>query len=272
MPPIESGEIFLPKEPTLEAVDMRHMKWLIYGPPGVGKSTLIAQAGQVLFLTTDGGTRFISSMARPIDSWRTFKKYVRLLQVERPKQYKGVCLDVIDSLHKMCVKATCEARNIQHQSDEAYGKAYDISNAEFETEIEKLVGLGYGLFLTSHSKDAEKKTRFSTIHKTQPTLSGQGYKIIYPIMDIVAYMGFDAQSGPDGEMGRRIFFQPNESLEAKDRTTMLPESLPLPKPEEANGFEVIEKYLMSGGIKSSSRKEAATKVTPSKKVIIKKKK
>lgn len=266
MPPVSDGSIFLPKEPMLESADMRFMKWLIYGPPGVGKTTFIAQAGQILFLTTDGGTKFINTMARPIDCWATFKKYVKALQIERPKQYKGICLDVVDGFFRMCVKNTCEKRNIQHQSDEAFGKAYDISTQEFETELEKLVGLGYGLFLTSHSKDVEKKTRFSTISKTQPALQNQGYKIVYPMMDIVAYFGFDSAGGPENEMGRRIFFQPNESMEAKDRTTLLPESLPLPKPEEANGFEIVEKYLLSGGTKARAKSTSS-----SKKIVIKKK-
>jgi hypothetical protein len=260
---IESS-IILPKEPSLENTDMRRLKWLVYGPPGVGKSTFFAGATDVLFLSTDGGMRFIKSMHRPIDSWQTFKKYVRAIQTEKPNQFKAICIDVVDALMRMCIKSTCEKRNIQHQSDEGYGKAYDISTAEFETELEKLVGMGkYGLFLTSHSKDKERKTRFSTISRLEPTLSNQAYKIIYPIMDIVAYLGFDT-AGPDTEMGRRIYFQPTESMEAKDRTTRLPESLFLPKPEDSNGFELVENYLL-GGTTSRPQQRIQTK----KKIIIK---
>lgn len=259
------GSSEFPTEPVLESQDMRRLKWLVYGPPGVGKSTFFAGAGQVLFLTTDGGMQFIKSMHRPIDSWHTFKKYVKALQAERPKQFKAICVDVSDALMRMCIKSVCERRNIQHQSDEAYGKAYDISTSEFETELEKIIGLKqYGLFFTSHARDRERKTRFSTITKLEPTLSNQAYKILYPMMDIVAYLGFDT-SGPESELGRRMYFQPTESMEAKDRTTRLPESLHIPPPDMANGFELVEKYLESDGpVKPPAQK-------PSKKIILKKK-
>ena len=167
----------------------------------------------------------------------------------------------------MCVKYICEKRGIVHQSDEPYGKAYDIILAEFETEIEKLVGAGkYGLFFISHAVDKERKTRFSTITKTEPTVPKQAYKILYPMMDVVAYMGFDPNSGPDNEASRRIYFQPTESMEAKDRTKLLPESLPLSHPDEGNGFEEIEKYLISGGKPKLKQVE-----TSKKKIIFKKK-
>lgn len=247
---------------------MRRLKWLVYGPPGVGKSTLFAGAKDVLFLSTDGGMQFIKSMHRPVDSWLTFKKYVKALQIEKPNQFKTICIDVVDALMRMCIKSTCEKRNIQHQSDEAYGKAYDISTAEFETEMEKIIGLKkYGLFLTSHAKDKERKTRFSTISRLEPTLSNQAYKILYPMMDIVAYYGFDT-AGPESEMGRRIYFQPTESMEAKDRTTKLPESLFIPRPEEANGFELIEEYLTKN---AEVRRSAPQPAKPKKKFIIKRK-
>lgn len=265
---MDSADIFLPKEPILGSRDMRRMKWLLYGPPGTGKSTFFQQAKQVLFLTTDGGHAFLESMNRPIDSWLTFKKYVKALQQEKPKHYKAICIDVADALLRMCIKSTCEKRNIQHQSDEAYGKAYEISTAEFETEIEKLVGLGYGLFIVTHSRDREKQTRFSKIVKTEPTLSNQGYKILYPMMDIVAYLGFDTAGGAEGEMGRRMYFQPTESMEAKDRTGLLPESLFIPKPEDGNAFEMVENFLVGGGKSKPRREEAQPK--SKKKIIVRK--
>jgi GTPase SAR1 family protein len=256
MAKIESDDIYFPETPELKAPDMRRMKWLIYGPPGIGKSTFVSQAKDVLFLTTDGGLKFISSMHRPIPNWSTFKKYVRALQAEKPKQYKAIAIDVVGSLFKMCRKYVCDKRGIEHQSDEQWGKAYDLVSSEFELEIEKIVGLDkYGIFFISHSVEKEVKTRLSNMHKTIPDIPGQVYKIIHPMVDIMAFLGFDGKMTEDGELSRRMYFQPTDNLEAKDRTTQLPESLVIPAPEDGNGFEVVENYLLEPPAKRSTKKK-----------------
>jgi len=263
MDKVSSDEVFFPQAPQMERTDMKRMKWLLYGPPGIGKSTFVSQAKDVLFLTTDGGLKFINSMHRPIPNWFTFKKYVKAIAAERPKQYKAIAIDIVDSVFKMCRKYVCDKRGIEHQSDEQWGKAYDLTSSEFELEIEKIIGLDqYGLFFISHSVEKEVKTRLATMSKTVPTMPTQVYKIIHPMMDIVAYYGFDGKLDAAGDMGRRMYFQPTENMEAKDRTTCLPESLTIPNPEEKNGFELIERYLLDPQAKTQEK---------SKKIFVKRK-
>lgn len=240
----DSSEVHFPTEPALQSTDMKKMKWLCYGPPGTGKSTFFSQAKDVLFLTTDGGHQFINSMNRPIDNWFTFKKYVKAIKLERPKQYKAIAFDVVDGLYKMARKNVCEKRGIEHPSDEQWGKGYDLVSTEFELPFLELIGLRqYGLFFLSHSEEVEKKTRLSTITKTVPTLKKQAFQILQPMMDIISYYGFDGTMTDAGEPVRRMYFQPTENMEAKDRTKKLPESLVVPDPEETNGFDLVQNYL-----------------------------
>jgi hypothetical protein len=195
---------------------------------------------------------------------------VKALASEKPDTYNAVCLDLVDHLVLMCQKYVCEKRGIEHQSDEPYGKAYDLIEREFTNEILRLVGIKkYGLFFVSHAHDKERKTRFSTINKTEPTLKNPGWKVLQPMMDIIAYLGFDASSGTDDQMGRRMYFQPTESMEAKDRTTFLPESMYIPPPSEGNAFQLVEKYLLDGETKKKPSGQAPTK--EKKKLILKKK-
>ena len=255
-----NGTLSLPKEPVLDNKDMRHLKVMVYGPPGIGKSTYFNQAKGVFTLSTDSGLKFISSMHRQVDSWGTFKKYVKLLQTERPKQYTAICIDLIDTLCRMCTKNVCEKRGIQHLSDEQWGKAFDIAQTEFEAEMEKLFGLTqYGLFIVSHSKEVERKTRFSSLTKLEPTIPKQGFKIIYPVLDILAYYGFDSETGSDDSLARRMYFQPTETMEAKDRTGLLPESIRIPPPAETNGFEMVEKYLLGTQTIQNAKKKILIK-------------
>jgi AAA15 family ATPase/GTPase len=237
----DTSEVSLPSKPQVEQQDMRKLYWIVYGPPGVGKSTFLSSAKDVFFLTTDSGHKFINSMHRPIKDWPMFKKYVKMIVAEQP-DYTAICLDNIDGIAKMCRKYVCEKRGIEHQSDEKWGKAFDMVASEFETELMKLTYLQkYGLFFISHSSTRDIKTTFSEKTFTGPTLPNQFYKILSPIADIVAYMGLDDKADEDGVRIRRMYFQPTENMEAKDRTTCLPESIKIPK--GTNGFELVEKYL-----------------------------
>jgi GTPase SAR1 family protein len=261
----DATEVFFPKTPEIEQQDMRATKWILYGPPGIGKSTFLSQAKDALFLTTDQGLTWIKSMHRPLSSWFLFKKYVKAIETERPKQYKAIVLDNVDMIFRMCVKYVCDKRGIEHESDEGYGKAYEIILREFEGQIVKLVGLQqYGLFFVSHSAIKEVKTSFSTVTRTVPTLPNRAYKILVPIVDIMAYYGQDGKVDEDGKPIRRMYFQPTDSMDAKDRTTKMPESVVIPNPTVANGFELVERFLLN-----SSPKQI---VQPSKKKIILKRK
>lgn len=242
----DSSEVFFPTESILLTTDMKQMKWLLYGPPGVGKSTFFSGADDILFLTTDGGHKFIRSMNRPIENWLMFKKYVKALTVDRPKQYKAIGFDVVDGLFQMCNKYVCEKRGIEHISDEQWGKGYDLLTLEFISPFLQIIGLEqYGLFFLSHSIEVEKKTRLSTVTKTVPTMKRKAFELLQPIMDIISYYGFDGSMTEDGEPVRRMYFQPTESMEAKDRTKRLPESMVIPDPElGTNGFNLVQKYLL----------------------------
>lgn len=258
----DSSSVFFPSEPILDSTDMKQMKWLLYGPPGVGKSTFFSGADDILFLTTDGGHKFIRSMNRPIENWFMFKKYVKAITTDRPKQYRAIGFDVVDGLFQMCNKYVCEKRGIEHISDEQWGKGYDLLTQEFISPFLSIIGLQqYGLFFLSHSIEIEKKTRLSTVTKTIPTMKRKAFELLQPIMDIISYYGFDGTMSEDGEPVRRMYFQPTESMEAKDRTKRLPESMMIPDPERANGFEMVQRYLSEGPKKKIAHPQQKKKLT-----------
>ena len=256
----------LPTKPVLEGASMQDIIFFLYGPPGIGKSTFVSQAPDTLFLSTDPGLRFIKSMHLPVSSWLGFKKIVSKLVVERPKAYKGICIDTIDLLLMMCQKYVCEKRNIEHQSDEPFGKAYEITRSHFMTELLKLKGLDYTLFFISHSRTEEERGRAVRTSKVKPTLPSQGYKVLSPMCDIIAYYGFDEEAADDKEAPRRMFFQLTETMEAKDRSGLLPNSLTIPK---RGGFELVESYILGKSFREDD--EGEPPVRHKKKIIIRKK-
>jgi len=237
-----SLDVPLPTKPTYEGASMQEMIWFIYGPPGIGKSTFVSQCEGVLFLSTDPGLRFLNVMKMKISSWLQFKRIVKHLEANQPRIYKAIAIDTVDPLFMMCRDYICKKRGIEHQSDEPYGKAYELTTAEFHLEISKLVALPYGLFFLSHSKTEEIRGRAMRTSMLKPSLASQGYKVLAPMADIIAYYGFGEESADTKSVERKMQFQPSETVECKDRTKGgLPETLVIP---EDGGFKLVEQYLL----------------------------
>jgi len=240
-------KIILPTKQTREGSNMSHLKWMVYGPPGVGKSSFFeemkSEGRAPLYLHTDPGLRFIKAYKQPISSWAQFKGYVDAIVEDPPKIYSIIVLDIIDSLFRMCRKELCDRRDVEHISDEKWGKGYDMLRDEFEPTILKLATLdvhGIGLAFISHQKSVEMKGRLTRTSKIIPTLPSGAHTVLAPLCDIIGYAGFalDSADDPD-EMGRRIYFEPSETVEAKDRTGLLPKACDL-------DFGLIKKYLDEG--------------------------
>lgn len=256
----QSEGLKLPTAPTLDGASMEEMIWILYGPPGIGKSTFVAQCPGALFLSTDPGLRFLSVMKQPVSNWLNFKKIVKALEVERPKVYKALVIDTIDPLFMMARKYVCDKRGIEHPSDEQWGKGYDLVTSEFVLEILKLTKLPYGLFFLDHAKEQESQGRVVKTSKTVPAMHGQAYKALAPLADIIAYYGFGTESADSGDLERKMFFQQSATMDAKDRTKGgLPESLVIP---EEGGFKLVEAHLMG---------HVAKEPAPQKRIFIKRK-
>lgn len=252
----QESTLTLPKTATYEGASMQEMIWLIYGPPGIGKSTFVSQCQDVLFLSTDPGLRFIKTLKQPVTGWLHFKRIVKFLETNRPAEYKALAIDTVDPLFIMARKYVLDKRGIEHQSDEPFGKAYDLVTSEFMLEMMKLTKLPYGLFFLSHSKEVEIRGRAMRTSKIIPSLPSQAYKVLAPLADIIAYYGFGEESADAKDLTRKMQFQPSETVEAKDRTKGgLPESLVIP---EEGGFKLVESHLL--GEVSNSKQQTKRRI------------
>lgn len=247
------GEIKFPSQPTIEGASMSELMWFLYGPPGIGKTTFFSKIKGALFLYTDPGLRFVRAFKHPIGDWKQFRSYVNELVTRRPSQYSIIVIDTIDLLFNMCSKHVCRKRGIEHMSDEGFGKGYDLVKSEFAEVIQKLAILPYGVAFISHSKEVEIRGRTQKTSKIVPTLSNQARSIIIPMCDIMAYAGYEEEAADRTDAERCLIFAPSETLEAKDRTNLLPEKCDL-------SYEAVQHYLKDGGVGDEIPARKATAV------------
>ena len=128
-------------------------KVVIYGPEGVGKSTLAARFPKPLFIDTEGSTNKMDVARYPKPtSWEMLKNEVR----EAPKTgCKTIVIDTIDWAEKLCIASICDASQKKGIEDFGYGKGYVYEREEFGKFLDLLqdtVDSGVNVVLTAHAQ------------------------------------------------------------------------------------------------------------------------
>lgn len=215
----------LPKKKTEPSFDIHAYNWLIYGQPGIGKSSFAAQFDEALFIPTEPGLEALSVFKATdkecITSWADFIDICKEIQIAKEAggfNFKVVVIDIIDNLYQFCQDHVCGMQSppIKHPSDLAYGKGFNLVNTEFKRVINKLSSLTKLVFV-SHAMDRDIETRTMKITKTMPTMAGQGGNFINGFVGIIGYISTD----PSDESKRIIHFRGHEALVAKDHSNRL---------------------------------------------------
>lgn len=221
----KSGDEFtLPTEPEPLVTDLSQMFVLIYGPPKIGKTTLAATFPKAFFIATESGQRFVSVMRRPCATWIDFKDLVRQLRMPQAKEvYRTIVIDTIDLLYMACENHICLTRNIQHPSEEDWGKGWAMVRDEFQNGMRYLTSEGYGVVFIAHHKELEITIRATKQTKIVPNLTNQARRVLLPLVDFEFYLSSDNDI-PERAV-RRIYCKPTLSYESGSRQGNMPDAI-----------------------------------------------
>ncbi len=186
-----------------EVRDAWGLNMLVYGQPGVGKSTLCSTAqdtpagAPVLFIDVEGGVRSIADR-HDIDVFRpdTFKEigevYQELLSGNLP--YKTVVIDSITEAQALGMKEVMRtASNPDWPGMQEHGKS-----------SEKIVNLirafralaqskGINVIFTAHEIESKDESTGRVL--VRPALSPKAMQLATGAVDTLAYMSFSAKDG-----------------------------------------------------------------------------
>ena len=136
----------------------RPQKAVIYGPEGIGKSTLAAQFPAPVFLDTEGGTHHLDVARLPAPrSWDDVIKAVAALATEA-HDFKTLVIDTADWLEKLLVDHVCKQANKVSIEDFGYGKGYVVLAEEvtkFLASLNALLARGMHILLLAHCRIAK---------------------------------------------------------------------------------------------------------------------
>jgi len=126
-------------------------KLVIYGPQGIGKSTLAALLPSPLFLDTERGTRRMNVARIDTPNLRMFDAELKALSATSAGEFQTIVVDTIDWLEsriKELVVSTVSAK------DRSYGREESFIADHLQKRIDALSDLvdqGYNVCLLAHS-------------------------------------------------------------------------------------------------------------------------
>lgn len=133
----------------------RAQKVVIYGPEGIGKTSLAAKFPGALFIDTEGGSSHmdVSRLETPTD----FGKLVEM--IEEVAKHSDICdtlvIDTADWAEQMAIASILEKYDVTSIESFGYGKGYTYVGEEFKRLLDALdmvISAGINVVVTAHAK------------------------------------------------------------------------------------------------------------------------
>ncbi|WP_342419228.1 ATP-binding protein [Paenibacillus sp. FSL H8-0168] len=130
-------------------------KAVIYGPEGIGKSSLAAQLPRSVFIDTEGSTTEmeVDRLPKP-SSWEMLKQQVQWV-MQQGSRFGSLIIDTIDWAEMLCVNSVCATHGKNGVEDFAYGKGYIYAAEEmgrFLNFLQDVVDSGIHVVLIAHAQ------------------------------------------------------------------------------------------------------------------------
>jgi hypothetical protein len=133
----------------------RPQKAVIYGPEGIGKSSLAAQFPNPVFLDTEGGTHHLDCARLPApESWEHVTQAVTALAT-LPHEFDTLVIDTADWLEKLLIEEVCRRENKSNIEQFGYGKGYVVlaeEAAKFLASLDRLLKRGMHVVVLAHCR------------------------------------------------------------------------------------------------------------------------
>lgn len=208
----------------------RPQKVVLYGPEGIGKSTLAGKLPKPVFIDTEGGTHHLDVVRFPdITTWEEITAAVAQLATE-DHDFKTLVIDTADWLEKRLAEHICRKANKESIEDFGYGKGYVILAEEFSKFLASLDGLlkrGMHIVFLAHStvRKFESPDQAGGYDRFELKLSKQVAPLLKEWTDLILFGNYvtklaENESGKKRGVGgreRTLFTTHTAAWDAKNR-------------------------------------------------------
>ncbi len=219
-------------------------KAVIYGPEGIGKSSLAARFPNPLFIDTEGSTKELDIARLPAPtSWEMLKQEIEFVKQNRP--CATLIIDTVDWAEALCIDSICVKHGKNGIEDFGYGNGYVYEKEEFGRFLNSLNNIvencGINVVLTAHAilRKFEQPDELGSYDRWELKLGKKTTNLIAPLVkewaDIVLFANYKTLSvavDKDGKKhkaqgGKRVMYtQHHPCWDAKNRYG-LPDEIPM---------------------------------------------
>lgn len=179
-------------QPQMISKNLRGKYILLYGLPGVGKTSIASEFENVLIAGFEMGSNALHNVyVQPVKIWQEWKTMVNQLSKNDAlkEKFHSIAIDTVDEAWALCVKYVCSQNGIETLGDLPWGQGYDIAKREFANTFRDLVYNGYGLIFTSHSVEATlKNDKDEDYTYIKPALQKTAFEVVNKMVDIIGYI------------------------------------------------------------------------------------
>ena len=227
-------------------------KVVIYGPEGVGKTSLAAQFPRPLFLDTEGstGNYDVARMPRPTSGAMLMQQIA--WAKANPQEFDTLVVDTADWAERLLIADLLAKHKKTGIEDFGYGKGYTYAYEEFGRMLnllEDVRALGKHIVITAHAtiKKFEQPDEVGAYDRWELKLSKQASPMLKEWADLVLFVNYktfvnkvDDKGTTKAAGGQRVMYTSHKpTWDAKNRHG-LPDELPLDYNAIAHIFSALQ--------------------------------
>jgi len=231
-------------------------------PPKFGKTTWASYYPKSILLAVEEGYKAQVVNKRSITTWDDLVDFIDKLEENREAigdNVQSIIVDTVDKLYPLATPYVLRKQGILDKkrytkvSDIPYGAGYGLIDQEFESQLNRILAMGFTILYLTHSKVKPIRPKDAEPYDVyESTMPDRCARIIYPACDFILH---GERRVVDGVPKRVLLIRGNEQAVAGSRVAF-EEDIVFDSEEEA--MDMFKVYFRKG-IEKNLRKAGVTR-------------